>query len=816
MKSVYHLFLFGLMLVLNMPNVTQAQQFQIQSGGNGQVDMTGVYKVNDGGICYIQQTKKRLCFVMEFPGRYSIVAITDGQSNLNLWVNKKEKGFWYATPKYSQKNQGRFEFRIKSPTEIALMNMEAISPAIKSMKKLRVNAGLISQYPRTKKKATFKGNSKINLDGLWTAGQSYRHYVYHDLHGDLIWFGESDFTKGKRPNYANIFIGKYNRFSQEISGIMVPIPKSKNSGATEIPLKIKVNHKGKWTKESGLLFLTNWTRRTWVEEDNRTPTTGQQIKDQDKRNLNRIYKTRDGSGIAYFHHTNQNKFRGAVESPVKRYARVIDGTVIGDMINISWWDVPKYGANGQGTIRLRILENGKRLMLESQTGSPFLINQFVAANVTPHLIRQLPKIEDTAYEDGDKNTKVTGVWIGDDGMRYYVRHIGGGDTGPSRVVWFAERPFARGNRPQDAHVFVGSMQSEASPLVYHGRQSDGASIQGLRITGEMTSIPKQNEWRPTYGASHVVVMKSLSNFARERMYKMAGNQMQSYEWTRNCCLQNIGSVPKPAANKSASVVLYYYGDGFFFSLIQNTVVDLELATKGYDRSVVLQEKYRNVGQDVHDAPTEERLLFHLKKLAAEGYYIDLYLFTHGSKTGISTKDPGALTPNELRRELCHIYGKGRFPIRMVYMGLCWGSEMNEAFTDIGAKVSAGSRYVNFLPFRINDFMRAWNNNLTFGNAIQESYNEKDIDGSAAVRAGLNAQYKGFAANNHNKPGWNCDIGGESLRESKHCIRMFLEQKYHMEPHYWRPGGSGWTQIGYASHMLIDGDANVKKSYQLNW
>ena len=82
--------------------------------------------------------------------------------------------------------------------------------------------------------------------------------------------------------------------------------------------------------------------------------------------------------------------------------------------------------------------------------------------------------------------------------------------------------------------------------------------------------------------------------------------------------------------------------------------------------------------DVVVNPTKDNFIAQLKQLAADGYYIDIFIYTHGNRNQFSLEG-GAINAATITAELGKVYGSGKFPIRMVYMMNCWGSTLNNGF-----------------------------------------------------------------------------------------------------------------------------------------
>jgi CubicO group peptidase (beta-lactamase class C family) len=167
--------------------------------------------------------------------------------------------------------------------------------------------------------------------------------------------------------------------------------------------------------------------------------------------LTRIYRGDDGGAL--YLRLLDGKVYGFGEHPGLKYAYVLTGTVSGDLIVGSWWDVPKgTRAFAKGTLRLRFSQQGAKLVRSG--GHDLGPDTFDAIPPTgiPWPNMQVAGFQATTASDLD------GVFVGDDASRHYVRETGG-DT-----VWVAERGAQPGERPGWVSVFVGKRSSSGTGL----------------------------------------------------------------------------------------------------------------------------------------------------------------------------------------------------------------------------------------------------------------------------------------------------------------------------------------------------------------
>src|SRR5262245_61786539 len=105
-------------------------------------------------------------------------------------------------------------------------------------------------------------------------------------------------------------------------------------------------------------------------------------------------------------------------------------------------------------------------------------------------------------------------------------------------------------------------------------------------------------------------------------------------------------VPMITPRKSASLAVFHFGDSPFRTLVQNAQVNLQHCIDGYDRSVLLKEDLNAVGQTkptVLLKPNMQVFLGQIVSLAREGYYIDIFIFTHGNDDKIYFDNDKVLT-----------------------------------------------------------------------------------------------------------------------------------------------------------------------------
>src|SRR5262245_54343268 len=83
--------------------------------------------------------------------------------------------------------------------------------------------------------------------------------------------------------------------------------------------------------------------------------------------LTRIYAGDDGGAL--YTRSDGTSFAAFGEHPGKKYAFVMRGTIKDNMIDVTWWDVPKGGRERKGEATLQWSQNGARIVRKD--GSTF-------------------------------------------------------------------------------------------------------------------------------------------------------------------------------------------------------------------------------------------------------------------------------------------------------------------------------------------------------------------------------------------------------------------------------------------------------------
>lgn len=289
------------------------------------------------------------------------------------------------------------------------------------------------------------------------------------------------------------------------------------------------------------------------------------------------------------------------------------------------------------------------------------------------------------------------------------------------------------------------------------------------------------------------------------------------------------------ASRSACLVHFYYGDSYFTTLFQETL-KLKKAMEGYSKVVLLKaeespswldfsEKDEKLA-DIKDEPTKENLFKYLIELAEDGYYIDLYIFAHGNPGEFSAMPKGArkdkiwITEQGIRDNLAPAAtGFIKMPIRIVWGTYCYGQTLGNVWRDVGAKATAGARFVQFYPNSFGPFIDDWNKgNISFDQAVGEA----DTD---AVRTAGQLYITGHALSTRGVWG-GCPLG-KTVLGSDSCAKDYFLRWRGRDPETGKWGGwldneewqsdkNGKENMNYSSYMFRGGDKYITKDYKPSW
>src|SRR5262245_32993288 len=215
-----------------------------------------------------------------------------------------------------------------------------------------------------------------------------------------------------------------------------------------------------------------------------------------------------------------------------------------------------------------------------------------------------------------------------------------------------------------------------------------------------------------------------------------------------------------------------------------------------------------------DLPTKANLFKYLIQHTADGYYIDLFIFSHGfiqkfmvSKGTYDSEDFVTATDitNELKPEKT---GFTQIPIRIIWGTNCYGQTLGTAWRSVGAKAHAGARFVEFYPHAFGNFIGAWNKGtVSFDSAVGDS----DTD---TVRTGAQLYISTVHAPSTNKEWGHCPLGKTVLGDDPCAEDYFLSMW--LDNGEWQTTMSGKENMNYSSYQIRSGDKQITKNTKPSW
>lgn len=259
--------------------------------------------------------------------------------------------------------------------------------------------------------------------------------------------------------------------------------------------------------------------------------------------------------------------------------------------------------------------------------------------------------------------------------------------------------------------------------------------------------------------------------------------------------------------KIASMAIVSFEDSPLFKLFQNAHNNYGACFEGYDRSLLFKKRYvDNPKPSEHIREiTKENILNKLTDLADDGFSIDLWIFSHGTREKICFDNNVVIDYKDIESLAKGKYANGKFPIRMVYQMNCNGSTLNNNFINIGAKVVCGSRYINFYPNQCNKFTKEWNKGERFDVAVSKSNTGSS---RTAMQLLIVADAKGTSFSPK------CKFPKTVLGKGK-CSEAYFDKKWGLDSEY-NSSKKGKENMNISSFMIIKGDVDIRKTDRPTW
>ncbi|REG92844.1 hypothetical protein [Algoriphagus antarcticus] len=259
--------------------------------------------------------------------------------------------------------------------------------------------------------------------------------------------------------------------------------------------------------------------------------------------------------------------------------------------------------------------------------------------------------------------------------------------------------------------------------------------------------------------------------------------------------------------KTASLTLVSFLDNDFYKLIQNAAINYGACFEGYDKSVLMKKTYNTSPKPtIHSRDTSKKAFLDLMRdLADDGYSIDLFICSHGTKECITLDDGQEISNADINSLGTGKYAGGKFPLRMAYQVNCHASTLNNNFISIGAKAVMGRKEINFYPNQITKFVNHWNE----GDRFDQALNESDTASSRTVMQLLivaDSKVKKFSPR--------CPLVENVLNKNDGAEAYFT--KYWLSKSEYNSSASGKDNMNDSSKQVIAGDPGLRKADRPSW
>ncbi len=186
-------------------------------------------------------------------------------------------------------------------------------------------------------------------------------------------------------------------------------------------------------------------------------------------------------------------------------------------------------------------------------------------------------------------------------------------------------------------------------------------------------------------------------------------------------------------------------------------------------------------------------------LEAEGYTVDLYVFSHGTP-GRFLVSRGAYGENAWVTGATIEDNVVQPNLRAVWQCNCYGSTLNAMWRRLGAQASMGTRFVNFYPTRFRGFASAWAGGETFGDAIAASDTALARTPSQAyMLIDASTRLQEWGGTIFQAP----TVLGKNAAAEDYFRTCWLGLNYQVDK-------SGKQNMNFASGMLLDGSRTITR------
>ena len=231
--------------------------------------------------------------------------------------------------------------------------------------------------------------------------------------------------------------------------------------------------------------------------------------------VDRIYRGDDGSLVS-FRQVGTTVY-GFAENVQHRTATVLVGKLNGSRIEGDWYDVPKGNRENTGEFTFDV----SRRTIQRSGGDSFGPNRMTVTSLDSIA---WPGPLSAGYQ-GTSGKNLDGLYLGDDGARWYVRQIG------STFVAVAEREAQLGVRPDYTSVWVGKKSGSLITGTFADVAKGVSAKTGVltmgtgifRVLGVIDAAKRTKKLRPQYSWD-------LDGFAQTIESRLGGGKVVGYSY----------------------------------------------------------------------------------------------------------------------------------------------------------------------------------------------------------------------------------------------------------------------------------------------
>jgi hypothetical protein len=135
---------------------------------------------------------------------------------------------------------------------------------------------------------------------------------------------------------------------------------------------------------------------------------------------------------------------------------------------------------------------------------------------------------------------------------------------------------------------------------------------------------------------------------------------------------------------------------------------------------------------------------------------------------------------------------------MVWGVHCYGDSFASTWTKLGAKASAGARFVQFYPNQFTNFITSWKKGAGFGASVRTAV-------TSTVRTATQVYLLAHAL--AKRADWGACPLRSTILGSSPCAKVYF-QRYWLDGTEWQDCESGKQNMNTSSFMIVTGDRHL--------